>query len=111
AVAALEYVERQRTRRGRKILARQLEPDLLDVLVQQSPGRALRDDAAVIEDDDLIAQQLRLLHVVRREDDGLALRLDRLHQLPEVAACLRVEPGGRLVEEQPRRVAEEGEGE
>ena len=54
--------------------------------------------------DDVIAQQLRFLHVVRREDDGLALRLDRLHQLPEVAARLRVEPGGRLIEKQHRRI-------
>ena len=73
-------------------------------------GGALRDDAAAVHDGDLIAQQLGLLHVVRGEDDGLAARLDRLHQLPEVAPRLRIEPGGRLVEEQHRRVVDQRDG-
>jgi hypothetical protein len=91
-------------------VARQLQQYLCEVLVQQPPRRTLRDDAAVIEYHDLIAQQLGLFHVVGREDDGLALRLDRLHQLPEVAPRLRIESGCRLIEEQHVGVVDERDG-
>src|SRR5438067_1294705 len=64
-------------------------------------------DEIAIHDGDLIAQELRLLHVVGRQDDGLAARLDRLHQLPEIASRLRIESGGRLIEEQHRRIVDE----
>src|SRR5690348_11568091 len=111
AIAAFQDVERQRTRCGGKILTRQLQQHLREVLAQQPPRRTLRDDAAVIEYHDLIAQQLGFFHVVGREDDGLALRLDRLHQLPEVAPRLRIEAGRRLIEEQHIGIVDERDGE
>src|SRR5690348_17803796 len=49
------------------------------------------------------SQRVGLFHVVRREHDGLAERLDVAHQLPEIAARLRVEARRRLVEEQQDR--------
>src|SRR5207245_9665083 len=100
-------VERQLARGRRTLLSRQLEQHLREVLVQQPAGRALGDDVTAIHDGDLIAQELRLLHVVGRQDDGLAARLDRLHQLPEITSRLRIESGGGLIEEQHRRIVDE----
>ncbi len=47
-----------------------------------------------------VAERLGLLHVVRGEQDGLALVVQQPEDVPEVHPGLRVEPGGRLVEEQ-----------
>src|SRR6185312_8060211 len=58
------------------------------------------DDVPAVHDDDLVAEELRLLHVVGGEDDRLAPRLDRLDQLPEIAPRLGIEAGSRLVEEE-----------
>src|SRR5579871_34907 len=107
AITRLEYVEWQCACGRGKVLSRQLEQNVGEVLVQQPLRRPLRHDAATVHDDDLVAQQLRLLHVVRGENDRLALCLDRLHQRPEIAARLWIETGGRFVEEQHCRVVDE----
>ena len=83
-----------------EIIARQLEDHVLEVLTQQLRGRAHGDDVAVIHDGDDVAQEVRLLHVVGGEDDGLAARLDGADQVPEVVTRLRVETRRGLVEEQ-----------
>ena len=103
--------EPELARRGGEVLARQLQQHLREMLPQQLPRGALGDDAAAVHDGDLIAQQLRLLHVVGREDDGLAARLDGFDQLPEAAPRLRVKPGGRFIEEQHRRIVDQRDGE
>ncbi len=77
------------------------------MLVQQGMRGSLRDDPAVVHDHDLIAQQLRLLHVMGGQDDGLALRLDGLHQFPEAPTGLRVESGGGLIQEQDGRIIDQ----
>ena len=45
-----------------------LAPSMAD----QTGGRILRDDLAVVEDGDAVAERLRLVHEVRGEEDGLA---------------------------------------
>ena len=65
------------------------------------------DDPAAVHDRDAIAELLRLLHVVGRQHDGVAPVAKRAHEAPQVAARLRVEAGGRLVEEQDARIVDE----
>ena len=61
----------------------------------------IRDDPAVREDDDPIRQLLRLVEVVGGEEDRRLLGVgEAAHQVVEVASRLRVEAGGRLVEEE-----------
>src|SRR5262245_3316554 len=63
--------------------------------------RAHRGDAPLVEDRDAVAESLRLLDVVRRVDDRRAGRGDLADHLEELLARLRVDPGGRLVEQEP----------
>src|SRR4051812_34136811 len=72
-------------------------------------GRALGDEAPLLDDRDAVAQRLRLVEVVGRQQDGLAEVLERAHDVPRRAPGRRVEPGRRLVEEDQLGVADEGE--
>ena len=47
------------------------------------------------------------------QDDGAALGVDALNEVPQIAASLRIEAGGRLVEEHDLRVVDQrgGDGE
>ena len=67
-------------------------------------GRPLGDDRAVGHDGDAVAQALRLVHVVRREQHGGAARAQIAHARPQRQAHGRIEPGGRLVEHQQLRL-------
>src|SRR6476469_6187034 len=73
-------------------------------------GRALGDDPPGLDDRDPIAQRLRLVEVVRRQQDGLAQVLQRADRAPGVAPRRRVEAGRRLVEEDQLGVADQREG-
>ena len=57
----------------------------------------------MVDDRDPVAELVGLLHVVRGEEDRLALGVELAEDLPQRDAALRVEAGGRLVEEQDRR--------
>ncbi len=61
--------------------------------------RVERHDPAVADHRDAIAQPLRFLHEMRREQHGHAAVAHRAHEIPDAAACLRIEPGRELVEE------------
>jgi hypothetical protein len=74
-------------------------------------GRALGDHAAAGDHHDAVGQALGLLHVVRREQDRLAERLEVADQLPRAASGRGVEAGGGLVEEDQLRVAADADGE
>ena len=69
------------------------------VLVDERPRRACGGDATAVHDDQAVAELLRLVHVVRRHDEGHALLLEAVQALPDEVAGLGVEPGGRLVED------------
>ena len=56
-----------------------------------------------------VGQRLGFVHVVRGEHDRGALRAQVAHQVPGVAAGGRVEAGGRLVQEQQFRAADQAE--
>ena len=70
-------------------------------------GRALAHDAAVVDDRDAPGQLVGLLEVLGGEEDGGALGVEPAHLLPEGDAADRIEPGGRLVEEQHLRLVHE----
>jgi hypothetical protein len=74
----------------------------------QLGGSALGDDLAVVDDPDPVGQHVRLLEVLGGEEHGDPVVLGKAaHLLPECAPALRVEAGGRLVqEEDPGRVDE-----
>ena len=74
-------------------------------------GQVVVDEhAAAVDDDDALGERLDLLQVVAGEyHRGTGLVLPA-HRLPEGAAAIHVESGGRLVEEHQLRPADEGEG-
>jgi hypothetical protein len=72
--------------------------------------RALGDDLAMVDDPDTVGEHVRLLEVLRGQEDGDAFVAREASDLgPQGAPALRVEPGGRLVEEEDRRPVRERE--
>ena len=67
--------------------------------------------APVVEDHDVVGQPVGLLEVLRRQDDGGAVAYEVAQLVPQPVAALRVEAGGRLVEEEHARAADEAGGE
>ena len=98
----------------RQRLAVGLDGELDDVLAAE-PGdqltrRAQRDDLALIDHGDAVAEPLGLVHVMGGEQDGATPVLQVANDVPELAARLRVEPGGGLVEEEQLGVADQRDG-
>jgi hypothetical protein len=60
---------------------------------------AMRHIATFVDDEELVAQALGLVHVVRRQDNRQALCAHAVDQLPNVETRARIEAGGRFVEE------------
>jgi len=71
----------------------------------QLARRSERDHPAVVHDGDAVAQPLRLVHVVRRQHDAPPARAQLHDEVPELPARLRIEAGGRLVEEEQLGIA------
>ena len=72
--------------------------------------RALGDDVAVVDDPDPVREHVRLLEVLRGQEDGDAVLAGEPRDLvPEGGAALDVEPGRRLVEEEDPRPVHERE--
>ena len=60
-----------------------------------------------VEDGDAVAETLGFLEPVGGEKDGDAAFAQAVDQLVHLAGCDRIETGGRLVEEDDRRIAEQ----
>ena len=73
-------------------------------------GRTLGDDLSVVDDDHPVAELLRLLHVVGREDHRLSSPLQLEDVLPEGVPGLGVQPRRRLVQVEDGRVGDQGPG-
>ena len=58
-----------------------------------------RDHPAAVDDDHLVGQPLRLVHEVRAQHHGHAVPAQVADQVPGRVARLRVDTGGRLVQE------------
>ena len=59
----------------------------------------------VIDDRHAVAEHLGLVHVVRGQQDGAAVGAEAFEDVPQLPPRLRVEAGGRLVEEQQVGIA------
>ena len=92
----------------------QLDEHVLDgrlaEVLEHLRHRAHRDELAAGEEGQPLAA-LRLVHVVRRDENGGALLRQRVDPLPEEPPRCRVDAGGRLVEKQHRRAVRRGAGE
>ena len=73
--------------------------------------RALGDDLAAVDDPDAVGQHVGLLEVLRRQEHRHAVVRQPAHLVPQRGAALRVEAGGRLVQEQQPRAVHEREAE
>ncbi|MCZ7686445.1 MAG: hypothetical protein M5U28_49885 [Sandaracinaceae bacterium] len=68
--------------------------------------RVVRDDAALVDDEDAPAGDLHLGEVVRRQDDR-ALLADLLDELADLDRLVRVEAAHRLVEDEDGRLVDQ----
>ena len=79
-------------------------------VADQGCGRIQSHDAAMVEDGYPVTQTLGLFHEMRGQQNGLALRADVAHQVPDGVTGLRVEAGGQFVQEDQLRVRQERQG-
>ena len=76
----------------------------------QCRRRPLRNELPLLDDSHAVGEDVGLLEVLRRQEDGDALLPAQAHDLlPHGGAALRVEPGRRLVEEEDPGQVDEGE--
>lgn len=80
------------------------------VLRDEIAGAALGDDPPLVHDDQSIAELLGLIHVMGGEDQGHALALEPEEPIPQDVPRLRVQPGGRLIEQQQLGVVDQAAG-
>lgn len=89
------------------------ECELDDVLAaepgDQIGGGAEGDDLSLVDDGDAVAKAFGLIHVVSGKDGRAAPALEISDDVPELAAGLRIEAGGRLVEEEEFRITDQSE--
>ena len=84
------------------------EPDLGDARVaDELGGSSHADDLAASEHRDAVGELLRLVEVVRREENRRAERAKRADHVPGGSACCRVESRGRLVQEHELGISDE----
>ena len=84
-------------------------PDPAAQLVDRARRLRFEQDLAAVDDRHAAAQLLDVLDDVRREDDDAVLA-DLAQQVQEADALGRVEPRGRLVDDDQLRVAEQRDG-
>ncbi len=83
-----------------------LDPLAADLALELVCGAA-GDDLAGVDHRDLVGQLVGLLEVLGREQQRRALPHLVADDLPHAEAAARVEPGGRLVEEEQLRPADQ----
>ena len=76
------------------------EPQALSHLGLETRGRALAHDPAVVDDREPVAELVRLLQVLRRQEDRRASLVDATQLVPDGQAARGIEAGRRLVEKQ-----------
>src|SRR5215218_5198073 len=79
----------------------------VSIRMPQFFGRPLGDDVARVQYGDAVRQDVYLLQILGGEEDGHALFLQNLDAIPQRAPALRVEAGGRFVEEKHFRLVDQ----
>jgi hypothetical protein len=79
-------------------------------MLEDLRGRALLDHPALVEDDDPVGDPLGEIHLVGNDDHGHPLVGEPLHDRKHLADGLRIEGGGRLVEQHDIGLHGEGPG-
>ena len=74
---------------------------------QQRRGGVAGDDPAVVDDGDAVAELLRLLEIMRRQQHGDAAGVQLAHIAPELLAQLDIDARRGLVQHQDRRVMDQ----
>ena len=97
----------RRPRRGRRAAAGRTSIDVAPGPGLELVRRAGGDDAAVVDDHDVVGQLVGLLEVLRGEQHVGAVGDEAADRLPQLDPAARVEPGGRLVEQQQRGRADQ----
>ena len=83
----------------------------IDVTRRRATYPAITPPPAAVEDQDRLAHPLHVAQQVRAEDQGLAVFLAQGEQQPKHGVAPgRVEPAGRLVEQEDGGVVDEGLG-
>src|SRR5579862_1261592 len=75
--------------------------------IDEIRGRAFRNDLAMIDDGEATTKALGFVHVMRGQQDCAARTLECTNDVPELAAALRIEAGGGLVEEKNFGISDE----
>ena len=83
---------------------------LVACCVDELARRALGHDLRLVHHHEVVAQLLRLVHVVGGDDERRPAALQLVEPLPEEVPRLRVEAGGRLVEDDELRLVDERAG-
>src|SRR5277367_5847099 len=73
----------------------------------QSLQRVVRDHFSVIDDDDAVAEPLRLFHVVRGVDESLAAFFQYLKIFKDCIAALGIDPNCWFIQQQNLRIMEQ----
>ncbi len=89
---------------------RDLEPFAADHVLELV-RRAVGDHSAVVDHRDPVGQAIGLVEVLGGQQHGGAVVDQVLDRLPQAEAAARVEAGGRLVEEDHRRLGDQRRGE
>ena len=83
-----------------------LEDLAADAVLELVAG-PFRDHAAVVDHGDLVRELIRLLEVLRRQQDRRPVAAQVADDLPDLVATPRIETGRRLVEEEHARLREQ----
>ena len=105
---ALRQTDRARISPGFDAVAVDLHHFRFDMGLDQITRTALGDFLAVVNHCEARAKPLGFFHEVRGEDQGLALRHQLAQAFPDHVARLRIEAGGRLVEDDEIRIVDQG---
>ena len=85
-----------------------VQPLAADLCLERG-RRAGGDHPTAVEHDEVVGELVGLLEVLGGEQHGDAVGDERAHRVPHLVPVARVEPGGRLVEEQHFGAADEAD--
>src|SRR5476651_1160519 len=106
---AHEWLPFQQVERGLLVALHAQRHQVAGDLALQLLGRAQRHDLAVVDDRDPVAQRVSLVQVMRGQEHRRAAIVHAAHLVPNARPALRVEAGGRLIQEKNLRVVNEPE--